>query len=433
MREEADAGRPLHELVVLVRATTSLRLYEQALEEQGLADVRGRRPRLLGAGAGARRRRLPLPAGQRARRGRALRRARLPVLRRGHRRAGAARGGRPRRRPRRLGGAARGRGRAVARRAARGRGGPAAGLRPLRRRRAAARRAAPGRGAARARHRPHGLRPRDPRPRGRRPPAREPAQAHAARPRVRAGGGPRPARLPRLRGRAGPGRGARGRGRARVRRARRRAADDDPPRQGARVPRGLRRRSRPRRATRRGRGCSIGDDGRAGLKLATLAGGEPVPALGYDAIAAELARGRVGRGAAAALRRRHPGRGAADPLGRRRHGEVARARGPGGPPMDWLAPALLGEPARAVAAAREAGEAVVPCGQGGVAVRLVTAASLPPEAAAPAPRGRARGLARARRCPPSRRSSRCRARSPRSGGSPTRSCRTTRAAAIAST
>ncbi len=132
---------------------------------------------------------------------------------------------------------------------------PAARLRPLRRRRAAARRAAPGRGAARARDRPHGLRPRDPRPRGRRPPAREPAQAHAARPRVRAGGGPRPARLPRLRGRPGPGRGARGRGRARVRRARRRAADDDPPREGARVPRGLRRRSRPRRATRRGRGC----------------------------------------------------------------------------------------------------------------------------------------------------------------------------------
>src|SRR5918992_5862932 len=37
LRAEVDAGRPLRDVVVLVRATSSLRLYEQALEEQGLS------------------------------------------------------------------------------------------------------------------------------------------------------------------------------------------------------------------------------------------------------------------------------------------------------------------------------------------------------------------------------------------------------------
>src|SRR5215207_10071639 len=37
LREEIDAGRPQQDVVVLVRATSSLRLYEQALEEQGLS------------------------------------------------------------------------------------------------------------------------------------------------------------------------------------------------------------------------------------------------------------------------------------------------------------------------------------------------------------------------------------------------------------
>src|SRR5439155_15167391 len=36
LRDEADAGRPYRDLVVLVRATASLRLLEEALEEQGL-------------------------------------------------------------------------------------------------------------------------------------------------------------------------------------------------------------------------------------------------------------------------------------------------------------------------------------------------------------------------------------------------------------
>ena len=126
MREEADAGRPLHELVVLVRATTSLRLYEQALEEQGLATY-------VVGGRG-------YWAQEQVRDGVAY----LSLLANAHDEAalyaalaspfcGAgtdalvllAEAG-PRRRPRRLGGAARGRGRAVARRAARGGGGPAA-------------------------------------------------------------------------------------------------------------------------------------------------------------------------------------------------------------------------------------------------------------------------------------------------------------------
>ena len=44
---------------MLVRAAASLRLIEQALEEQGLPDLRRRRPRLLVPGAGPRRPRLP--------------------------------------------------------------------------------------------------------------------------------------------------------------------------------------------------------------------------------------------------------------------------------------------------------------------------------------------------------------------------------------
>ena len=109
LRAEIDDGRRPGEIVVLVRATGSLRLLEQALEEQGL-------PTYVVGGRGywsqeqvrdglaylAR-------AGQPARRGGALARARLAVLRRRHRRARAARRRGPRARPRRAGGAARGR------------------------------------------------------------------------------------------------------------------------------------------------------------------------------------------------------------------------------------------------------------------------------------------------------------------------------------
>ena len=106
----------------------------------------------------------------------------------------------------------------------------------------------------------------------------------------------------------------------------------------------------------------IGDDGRAGLRLATLEGGEPVPALGYDRIAERAGRRRGRRGAAAALRRRHARGGAADPVRRRRHREVAGAARRGGPPLDWLAPALLGEPAAGRRASSR--RCVVRCGAG---------------------------------------------------------------------
>ncbi len=131
----------------------------------------------------------------------------------------------------------------------------------------------------------------------------------------------------------------------------------------------------------------IAEDGRAGLRLATLAGGEPVPALGWDAIARELAEAesaeerRLLYVAATRAEERLILSGGLDT-------EKWPAPRPGGPPMDWLAPALLGDPAALVDAARPEGEAVARCGQGGVVVRLVTAATLPPAAAAPAPRAR---------------------------------------------
>ena len=74
----------------------------------------------------------------------------------------------------------------------------------------------------------------------RRPADGQRAQADADGARVRGGGGARPARLHRLRGRARPDPGARGPGAAGGRGARRRAADDGPPRQGPGVPRRLR-------------------------------------------------------------------------------------------------------------------------------------------------------------------------------------------------
>ncbi len=329
--EVDDSGRALRDLVLLVRATSSLRLYEQALEEQGLPTyvVGGRgywaqeqvrdgiaylallanphdEAALYAAlsspfcGAGTDALVLVAEAGRSEGEGawQALRRA-------------AADGGSWLDRP-----------------PARA-GRPARRVRPLRRRRAAAGRAAARRGAARARDRRHRLRPRDPRARRRRPAAREPAQADAARPRVRARGGPRPARLPRLRRRPGPRRGARGRGRARVRGARRRAADDDPPRQGARVPGRLRRRPRapgrdgPRAAADRP-GRRRRPEARDARRRRSRPRARPRPDRGA------AVRGRAGRGAQAALRRGHARRGAADPVGRRRHGQVAGAA-PGRP------------------------------------------------------------------------------------------------------
>ena len=134
LREEVRAGRRPGDVVVLVRATASLRLFEQALEEQGLPTyvVGGRgywsqeqvRDGLAYLAA------LANPRDETA----LLRRPRLAVLRRGQRRAGPARPGGPRGRARAVGRAARRgrRGRPAARvarrRAARG-PRPPAGLR----------------------------------------------------------------------------------------------------------------------------------------------------------------------------------------------------------------------------------------------------------------------------------------------------------------
>ena len=230
LRTEVDAGRRAGDIVVLVRATASLRLLEEALEEQGL-------PTYVVGGRGywsqeqvrdglAWLRVLANPHDEEA----LLTVLSSPVPRRGHRRAGPADPGRPRARQ------------------------------PVGRRPGAATPRSPQLLAAereRAERAPlevlleraivaTGYDLADARPPRRRPPAREPAQADAARRRVRARRGPRPARLPRRRRRARSRGGPRGRGRAGVRGPGRRAADDDPPRQGPRVPGRLRRRPRPR-------------------------------------------------------------------------------------------------------------------------------------------------------------------------------------------
>ena len=208
----------------------------------GPADLRGRRSRLLVGRAGARRPRLPVGARQPAGRGGAARRARVAAVRRRRRRAGAARRGGARER-RRLERAVR-RARSARRRLI-GRVRALARVPGVLRRRTRPRRARRRRGPARTGDRRDGLRRGRARPGGRRAPPGQPAQAHAPGARVRARRGARPARLPRLRRDPGPDGGARGRGAARVRGPRRRAADDDPPRQGSRVPRRVRARPRP--------------------------------------------------------------------------------------------------------------------------------------------------------------------------------------------
>jgi len=130
----------------------------------------------------------------------------------------------------------------------------------------------------------------------------------------------------------------------------------------------------------------IAPDGTAGLRLATLAGGDPVPALGHDRIAER-------RAVAEAEEERRLLYVAATRAEERLilSGGVDTARWPpprpGGPPINWLAPALLGDPGAVL------GEdaAVVACGAGAVSALLVTARNLPAQAAAPDARARATG------------------------------------------
>ena len=143
----------------------------------------------------------------------------------------------------------------------------------------------------------------------------------------------------------------------------------------------------------------VGEDGEPGLRLVTLAGGEPVPALGYDAIAARLAESE-------AAEERRLLYVAATRAEERLilSGGVDAARWPaprgGDPPIDWLAPALIGGgplPAESVVpcggAAAADGHAVarwdgVVAGGGAVAVRRLAAEDGVP---APAPRTRRPG------------------------------------------
>ena len=203
--------------------------------------------------------RLSGAAAQPLRRPRAARRARLAARRRLQRRALGAAHGRAGRalladRARAAGGAARGRSRA--------RG---ALQEALRRARARGRRARAG-GAARAHRRRARLRARLPDGARRRAPLRQRAQAGAHGARVRARPRPRPRRLRRsdaaLR-RARPERGRRPAGRWRGRGR----ADDDPRRQGPRVPGRVRARPLARRRPARAVAVAVGPDGELGLRL----------------------------------------------------------------------------------------------------------------------------------------------------------------------
>jgi len=92
----------------------------------------------------------------------------------------------------------------------------------------------------------------------------------------------------------------------------------------------------------------LGEDGRVGLRLRTLGSGESVPALDHEALAAEAAAAegeeeqRLVYVAATRARERLVLSGTLD--GARPPAGVAR---PGGAPLGWLAPALLDEPGRA--------------------------------------------------------------------------------------
>ena len=127
----------------------------------------------------------------------------------------------------------------------------------------------------------------------------------------------------------------------------------------------------------------VGDDGDAPrLKLATLAGGDAVPALGYDRIAAALAEAEAAEErrllyvAATRAEERLILSGGIDT------GKWPAPRG-AAPPIDWLAPRARGDRRRCRRTRRSSAAATARS-----ACRLVTAANLAPEAAAPAPRDR---------------------------------------------
>ena len=72
----------------------------------------------------------------------------------------------------------------------------------------------------------------------------------------------------------------------------------------------------------------VGDDSAAGLRLAPLGGGDTIPHRGLGAPRSAEARRRRRGGTPPLLRRDDPRPGAADPLRRHRHDQVARPRAP---------------------------------------------------------------------------------------------------------
>ena len=285
LRAEVDAGRRAGDIVVLVRATALAAAARGGARGAGPADLRRRRPRLLVAGAGPRRPRLAARARQPARRGGAADAVlaspfcgagtdALVLLADAAAARASARGPRC---------GARSPSAAAARGAARGRGGRLAGFARFAAASGARRAAAASRCCSSARSSRTGY---DlailARPGGDRRLANLRKLMRLAREYERAEGrdlrgfladaaGPRPRR------------GARGRGGARVRGPRRRAADDDPPRQGARVPGRLRRRPRPPAGARAARRCWSARTATPGCGSRPLGGGDTIPTLALGA------------------------------------------------------------------------------------------------------------------------------------------------------
>jgi len=136
----------------------------------------------------------------------------------------------------------------------------------------------------------------------------------------------------------------------------------------------------------------LGADGSVGLRLATPGGGGTVPALDYERLAAGAAaeedaeERRLFYVAMTRACDRLILSGAADPERR------AEPR-PGGPPLDWIGPALLAGPLSAGPLPEIAAERVVHASFDGrptrVLTRLVTPATIDPAALPPRPRARA--------------------------------------------
>ena len=132
----------------------------------------------------------------------------------------------------------------------------------------------------------------------------------------------------------------------------------------------------------------VGRDGSVGLRLQSPGGGDSVPALDHERLAAELAEEeeaeerRLFYVAMTRARERLILSGATDP-------ERRPAPRPGGAPLDWIAPALLGDAALAADADERTVERSWDGRPARVRLRLATPATLPDAALSPAPRPRA--------------------------------------------